>query len=117
MTQNTQPTVLTKPRKRNFIQDVYSGAIHGDFADNLGVPGKVTQIIFALIPFVGSACAVRDYIACRRKRDRLGQFLNLLAFIPLLGVFPETLKVVRHGGSIVRTVNEAQKSKKNHESQ
>ncbi len=115
MAQKSEQAVLSPSRKRNFIQDIYTGAIHGDFADHLGVPGKITQIIFALIPIVGSFCAIRDYIACRRKRDRMGQFLNLLAFIPMLGVFPETLKVVRHGGSIVRTVNETQKAKKNRE--
>ncbi len=93
----------TPPPPPNFFVDVYAGAVHGDFAPRLGFAGALTQIIMGFVPVIGTVCAGRDFIADRRKGDRLGAFLNLLALIPFLGGFPKTAAVihsVRHMGKV-----------------
>jgi hypothetical protein len=103
----------TLPPKPGFFADIYLGAVHGDFAPRLGVPGLTTQIVMGFIPVVGTCCAFRDFIADRRKHDRLGAMLNALALIPFLGGFPKTAAVlhsVRHVGHVI---HKAQKHQEN----
>ncbi len=92
------------PPRPSFLGDIYAGAVRGDFAPTLGVPGILTQIIVGFIPVVGTVCAARDFIADRRNHDRLGALLNALALIPFLGGFPKTAAVlhsVHHIGRVV----------------
>jgi hypothetical protein len=86
------------PRRRiPFFADIYKGAVHGDFADELGLVGYTTQAVLAFVPVIGTVCAFRDFTACRRKKDRIGMTLNGLALIPFLGLFPKTAAVLRAG--------------------
>jgi hypothetical protein len=91
------------PRPPGFFADIYAGAVHGDFAPRLGIPGALTQIVLGFVPVIGTVCAARDFVANRRKGDRLGAVLNALALIPFLGGFPKTAAVihsVRHVGKV-----------------
>jgi hypothetical protein len=81
--------------RRSFLGDVAAGALYGDFAQNLRVPGALTQIVLSFIPLVGTLCAVRDLVADMRHRDRVGIVLNFFALAPVLGGFSKTLEVLR----------------------
>lgn len=80
---------------RSFLGDIVAGALFGDFARDLRVPGAVTQIVLGFLPLIGTMCAVRDLIADLRRHDRTGAFLNALALAPIIGGFSKTLEVVR----------------------
>ena len=89
------PAVTPYVHHRSFLGDIVAGALFGDFARDLRVPGAVTQIVLAFIPLIGTMCAVRDLIADLRHHDRTGAFLNVLALAPVIGGFSKTLEVVR----------------------
>lgn len=104
--------VPVSPTRISFIGDVYNGTVRGDFAARLGWAGRIAQIICAFIPGIGTICALRDFIADRRKHDNVGAFLNFLGLIPFLGAFPKTaavLRSVRHVGSAVHAVSRVQR--------
>lgn len=84
--------------------DIINGAVRGDYARRLGIPGRVTQAVLAFVPGIGSICAFRDYFACRRKRDRTGATLNLIAIFPFFGGFPKTVAVVRGASNMTQVV-------------
>src|SRR6185437_11520827 len=97
MINSTYPPPATVPvRRHSFITDVYCGAVRGDFEENMGAPGYVTQAALGFVPVVGQVCAVRDFIATRRKRDRTGMLLNVLVFIPFVGGFFKTILAIRN---------------------
>jgi len=48
------------------LADIVRGAVQGDFARDLGLPGAVTQVALSFVPVVGTLCA-----APRRVRSRL----------------------------------------------
>lgn len=81
------------------VADIWRGGILGDFARELGMVGIVTQILFGFVPIVGSLCAIRDALADWRHRDWVGFWLNILAFVPILGGFA---KIAAVGQSIHR---------------
>ncbi|HKD75273.1 MAG TPA: hypothetical protein VKB76_07245 [Ktedonobacterales bacterium] len=94
-------TAVSPRRRHSFVADIYLGAVRGDFADDLRIPGRITQAALAYVPILGNIMAFRDFIADRRKRDHVGAFLNALALIPFLGGFPKTaatIRTVRHIG-------------------
>ncbi len=93
MTSNPSPPAA---RRYSFFGDIYAGAVRGDFAEDLRVPGIATQLVFGFVPVVGTLCALRDFVADRRKGDRVGMALNLLGVVPFLGGFPKTAAVI-HG--------------------
>lgn len=77
-------------------QDVYYGAVYGDFSPpGRGMATVATRIAMGYFPGVGQICAVRDYIANRRRGDHIGAILCLLSFLPILGGFPKTAEVLR----------------------
>ena len=79
-------TSTPSPRhKYTLVEDIYGGAVRGDFDEHLGVAGYVTQALLAFIPVVGQVCAIRDYIADRRKGDTLGAILNIFVLFPFFG--------------------------------
>jgi hypothetical protein len=88
-------SALTLSRQRSFIGDIFAGALYGDFARDLRVPGAVTQIVLAFIPLIGSICAIRDLIADLRHHDHVGAVLNIFALAPIIGGFSKTLEVLR----------------------
>lgn len=98
-----QPSVA--PPRITFIDDLFNGAVLGDYAERLGLTGHVTMAVLGFVPVIGTFCAIRDFFADRRKKDGLGMFLNLLALIPFLGGFPKTalvLHTIRHAGRAVQ---------------
>lgn len=84
------------PRRRSVLGDVTAGLLLGDFAQDLGVPGAVTQIAISFVPLLGTTCAVRDLVADLRHRDHVGAALNFLALTPVLGGFSKTFEVIRN---------------------
>ncbi|HEX8981685.1 MAG TPA: hypothetical protein VF792_02855 [Ktedonobacterales bacterium] len=103
------PVALTSaalpPRRRSLIGDVSAGLFLGDFADELGLPGAVTQVAISFVPLIGSMCAVRDLVADVRRRDRVGAVLNFLALTPVLGGFSKTFEVIRSTAHIGHAVH------------
>jgi hypothetical protein len=91
------------------LGDVTAALLLGDFAEELGMPGAVTQVIISFMPALGSACAIRDLVADLRHRDHVGAVLNFLALTPVLGGFSKTFEVIRstaHVGHAVRISRE-----------
>jgi hypothetical protein len=86
---------LAAPYRRSILSDVAAGALLGDFAQDLGVPGALTQIVLSFIPVVGTVCALRDLVANMRRRDRIGIVLNFFALAPVIGGVSKTLEVLR----------------------
>ncbi|HEY7832751.1 MAG TPA: hypothetical protein VIG30_04195 [Ktedonobacterales bacterium] len=75
--------------------DFYNGAVRGDFAPELGLAGITAQVVFGFVPVIGTLCALRDLIACRRYHDGLGMVLNGFSLIPFLGGLPKVAEVAR----------------------
>lgn len=82
-------------RRRSVLGDVTAALLLGDFAEELGMPGAVTQVVISFIPVLGSTCAIRDLIADLRRKDHVGATLNFLALTPVLGGFSKTFEVIR----------------------
>lgn len=76
------------------VTDVWRGGVLGDFARELGLVGVLTQILFGFVPGLGTLCALRDAWANLRHRDWLGFWLNVLAFVPILGGIAKTIAVL-----------------------
>lgn len=99
MAQKRLDTPATPPpatrHRRSLIVDVYNGAVHGDFAPELGFAGITTQVICGFIPVIGTLCALRDFNACRRYHDGLGMVLNGFSLIPFFGGLPKLAEVAR----------------------
>jgi hypothetical protein len=89
--------IPTTPPRRPYTltEEIYGGAVRGDFDEHLGVAGYITQAVVAFIPVVGQVCAARDFIADRRKGDNVGAILNLLVLIPFLGGFSKVVLALR----------------------
>ena len=85
--------VLTE-RHYSLIRDLYRGAILGDFAATIGIPGAVTQALLGYVPVVGTITALRDAVADWRLRDGAGIILNVLAAFPVLGGLAKTADVL-----------------------
>ena len=96
---------------RSFLGDIVAGALFGDFARDLRVPGAATQIVLGFLPLIGSMCAVRDLIADLRHHDHTGAFLNALALAPIIGGFSKTLEVVRGFGHVGHAIHVSQQQR------
>ena len=86
----------------SIISDIIQGAILGDYADELGLPGAATQVALSFVPVVGTLCALRDAQADRVRRDSPGVVLNLLAALPMIGGVAKTAEVIRHAQRLKR---------------
>lgn len=95
------------PRRRSFVGDVSAGLFLGDFAQELGLPGAVTQVAISFVPLIGSVCALRDLTADLRHHDRIGALLNFLALTPILGGFSKTFEVIRSTAHVGHAVHSA----------
>jgi hypothetical protein len=84
------------------LADIVRGAVQGDFARDLGLPGAVTQVALSFVPVVGTLCALRDAAADRQRGDKPGVALNLLAAVPLFGGAAKTAEVIRHAQRLQR---------------
>jgi hypothetical protein len=85
--------------------DVLKGMLIGDYAENLGAAGYVTQGILAFIPIVGTCCAARDLLANIGKGDRGGVIVNAISLLPVLGGIPKMARALR--SIAVRGIKEA----------
>lgn len=93
---------FSPPARPPVLRDIARGAIQGDFAPHLGLPGAATQVALSFVPVVGALCALRDAAADRRRGDRPGVLLNLLSVLPGIGVVAKAAEVVRHGQRLKR---------------
>nr|MBA3823484.1 hypothetical protein [Ktedonobacterales bacterium] len=89
---------------------IYAGAVRGDFAEGLRIPGITTQLIFGFVPVVGTMCALRDFEADRRRGDRLGMALNLLGLVPFLGGFPKTAAIIHGVHHVGRAIHQTHRA-------
>lgn len=96
-----------RPQRRSFVGDVSAGLFLGDFAQELRLPGAVTQVAISFVPLLGSMCAVRDLTADLRRHDRVGVFLNFLALTPIFGGFSKTFEVIRSTAHVGHAVHSA----------
>jgi hypothetical protein len=61
------------------VSDIVRGALLGDWAGELGLPGAITQVALNFVPV-----------------DRVGMALNLLAIVPWIGAVAKATEVWRH---------------------
>lgn len=96
--------VPTRPghSRPSLVSDIVRGAVQGDFARDLGLPGVVTQVALSFVPVVGTLCAFRDAAADRQRNDRPGMVLNLLAAVPLVGGAAKSAELIRHARRLKR---------------
>ena len=99
----SQPLVLRLPPQAvhqrphsSWPTDLFRGAVLGDFATEVHLPGAVTHVVLGFVPGIGTVMAVRDLIACWLDADWLGMVLNLLAVMPVIGGVPKMVDVL-HG--------------------
>lgn len=99
----SQPLVLRVPPQpmhrqphSSWLTDVVRGAVLGDFATEVHLPGAVTHAALGFVPGIGTVLAIRDLVACWLDADWLGMVLNLLAVMPVIGGVPKTVDVL-HG--------------------
>ena len=116
----SQPLVLRIPpqpmyqrRHASWVTDVVRGAMLGDFATEVHLPGAVTHAALGFVPGIGTVMAVRDLVACWLDADWLGMVLNLLAVMPVIGGVPKTVDVL-HG--VHRVHRQMQRSARRKES-
>jgi len=107
MTSNLYPQPT---RRYSFFGDIYAGAVRGDFAEDLRVPGIATQLVLGFVPVVGTMCALRDFVADRRRGDRLGMALNLLGVVPFLWGFPKTAAIIHSVHHVGRAIHQTHRS-------
>jgi hypothetical protein len=91
----TTMTTPSHPRPAVWPIDILKGMLIGDFADNLGAAGYVTQGILAFIPIIGTCCAARDLLANMGKGDRGGVIINAISLLPILGGIPKLARALR----------------------
>lgn len=93
------PSLVAESKARprySVIRDIYWGAVWGDFAPRVGIPGALTQALLGYVPVIGTITALRDAVADIRSHDGLGTILNILAAFPVLGGLAKTADVL-HG--------------------
>lgn len=91
------PATVVEPQAKPSVWpvDIALGAIVGDFAKILGVPGYLTQGILGFVPVVGTCCAARDLLANLGKGNRGGVILNAISLIPVAGGVSKMAHAVR----------------------
>lgn len=77
------------------MEDIYIGAVQGDFAPVMGGAGRLTQVVLGFVPFVGNVCAIRDLVADWGQHDHVGALLNGLAVVPVIGGVSKVAAVLR----------------------
>jgi hypothetical protein len=94
-----------RPRPDAWPIDILKGMLIGDFAENLGSAGYLTQGILGFIPIIGTCCAARDLLANIGKGDKGGVILNAIALLPVLGGISKMARALR--SIAVRGIREA----------
>lgn len=91
-----------KAKQPSILADVVRGAMQGDFAPELGLPGAATQVALTFVPVVGTLCSLRDAAADKRRGDYPGVALNLLSIVPVVGGVVKTIELGRHARRLRR---------------
>jgi hypothetical protein len=91
----TAVTTRTHPQPAVWPIDILKGMLIGDYADNLGTAGYLTQGILGFVPIIGTCCAARDLLANMGKGDRGGVILNAIALFPVLGGITKLARALR----------------------
>ncbi len=86
---------VAQPKPAIWPLDIALGALIGDFAEVLGVPGYLTQGLLGFVPVVGTCCAIRDLLANLVKGNRGGMILNAISLIPIVGGISKMAHAVR----------------------
>jgi hypothetical protein len=89
-------------RTQSVLGDVARGALQGDFAPELGLPGAATQVALTFVPVVGTLCGIRDAAADRKRGDYTGVALNLLSVLPVVGGVAKVVELGRHARRLRR---------------
>ena len=87
--------VRSRRHQPTLIDDILLGAVKGDFAQDMGGAGRLTQVVMGFMPGISTLCAMRDMIADWRADDKIGAALNGLAMIPLVGGISKMAAVLR----------------------
>ena len=77
------------------LRDVARGAILGEYAPNIGVPGTLAQAAIGFTPVAGTLAAARDVAASWQRRDWPGVALNGVAMLPAVGGFAKIVEAAR----------------------
>ena len=103
----SQTTVITRNHRQPAAWpiDILKGMLIGDYADNLGTAGYLTQGILGFVPIIGTCCAARDLLANMGKGDRGGVILNAISLFPVLGGITKLARALR--SIAVRSIMEA----------
>jgi hypothetical protein len=91
----TAVTTRTHPLPAVWPIDILKGMLIGDYAENLGTAGYLTQGILGFVPIIGTCCAARDLLANMGKGDRGGVILNAIALLPVLGGVTKLARALR----------------------
>jgi hypothetical protein len=91
----TAVTTRTHPQPAVWPIDILKGMLIGDYAENLGTAGYLTQGILGFVPIIGTCCAARDLLANMGKGDRGGVILNAIALLPVLGGITKLARALR----------------------
>ena len=108
---NEQPSSTTTittpnhPKPDVWPIDILKGMFIGDYADNLGAAGYLTQGILGFVPIIGTFCAARDLLANVGKGNGGGVILNAIALFPVLGGISKMAHSVRN--IALRSIKEA----------
>jgi hypothetical protein len=89
-------------KQPTFLADVARGALQGDFAPELGLPGAATQVALTFVPVVGTLCGLRDAAADKRRGDLTGVALNLISILPVVGGVAKAAELGRHARRLRR---------------
>jgi hypothetical protein len=101
----TTVTTPNHPRPDVWPIDILKGMLIGDYAENLGAAGYLTQGILAFIPIIGTCCAARDLLANIGKGDSGGVIVNAISLMPVVGGIPKMARALR--SIAVRSIKEA----------
>jgi hypothetical protein len=105
LSSETAVTTRARPKPSVWPIDILKGMLIGDYAENLGAAGYLTQGILGFIPIIGTCCAARDLLANMGKGDREGVILNAIALLPVLGGISKLTRALR--SIAVRSITEA----------
>lgn len=99
--------MLPPTEEHTLIQDIFLGAVQGDFAQEIGGAGRLTQVVLAFVPGIGSICAFRDMLADWQYDDKVGATLNAIAILPFVGSVSKLAAVFRAARRMSRIMKAA----------
>jgi hypothetical protein len=105
LSSTTTVTARSHPKPDVWPIDILKGIFIGDYAENLGAAGYLTQGILGFVPIIGTFCAARDLLANMGKGNGGGVILNAIALLPVLGGISKLAHSLRN--IALRSIKEA----------